>query len=516
MTQGQVLMIQGTMSSVGKSLLVAALCRIFRQDGWNVAPFKAQNMALNSFATRDGREVGRAQAMQAEAAGIDVTVEMNPVLIKPEADSFSQIVVLGQPWERLAARDYFRRRQELWYIVTGALNTLRAHYDLVIIEGAGSPTELNLKRGDMVNMAIATYADAPVLLAGDIDRGGIFAQLLGTLMLLEEHEQARVRGLIVNKFRGDSRLFTDGVRMLEERGSVPVLGVVPFIRDLGIADEDSVALDNRTHRSTSAAPSLETLDIAILRLPRVSNFDDFDPLDSEPDVVVRFVDHPNELGMPDLLILPGTKTTIKDLLWLRERGLAERILALAQTGTPLLGICGGYQMLGKHIFDPHAVESETTSVDGLGVLPLDTTFVAVKHTVRARGSIACRRGLFAGVSPITCTGYEIHMGETMLEDGVEPLLHLTQRGEQSTSATDGAMDATGWIAGTYMHGLLDNDALRHTLLHNLAARRGIVRASHHTRFDRHAAYDRLARLVREHLDVQQLYRIVQNHMENKA
>src|ERR687886_818726 len=277
------LMVQGTMSSVGKSLMVAALCRIFKQDGWRVAPFKAQNMALNSFATRDGREVGRAQAMQADAAGVDVTVEMNPVLIKPEADAFAQIVVRGKPWARLPAGEYMQRRGELWKIVTGALDSLRAQYDLVILEGAGSPAELNLRRGDLVNMSIAEYADAPVLLVGDIDRGGIFAQLIGTHALLEEAERARIKGFIVNKFRGDARLFEDGVEILEVRGGVQVLGVIPFIHDLRIADEDSVALDDVT-----LTPSLSLqgrgsthLDIAVIRLPHISNFDDFDPLRAE-------------------------------------------------------------------------------------------------------------------------------------------------------------------------------------------------------------------------------------------
>lgn len=510
--QGKVLMIQGTMSSVGKSLLVAALCRIFHQDGWRVAPFKSQNMALNSFATRDGREVGRAQAMQADAAGVDVTVEMNPVLIKPEADSFSQIVVLGRPWARLSACEYFHRRSELWSIVTNALDNLREQYDLVVIEGAGSPTELNLKRGDIVNMAIASYANAPVLLVGDIDRGGIFAQLLGTLMLLDEQERAQVRGLVVNKFRGDSRLFIDGVRILEKRGRVPVLGVVPFIRDLGIADEDSVALDTRVY----AAHTPDTIDIAIIRLPRISNFDDFDPLAAEPDVVVRFVDHQDDLGTPDLLILPGTKTTINDLLWLRAHGLDRRILVLAHTGVAVLGICGGYQMLGTHIFDPYGFESKTPIVSGLGLLPLATTFTSAKQTVRAQGYILPSHGLFAGARNLVCLGYEIHMGQTTLAESAEPLfaeplLHLTQRGDFATDITDGAVDASGWIAGTYLHGLFDNDALRQALLHSLAARRSIFRTTESTCFDRLTAYDRLAQVVREHLDMKQIYQIVQGN-----
>jgi adenosylcobyric acid synthase len=502
-------MVQGTMSSVGKSLLVAALCRIYRQEGWRVAPFKAQNMALNSFATRDGREVGRAQAMQAAAAGVAVTVEMNPVLLKPEADSHSQVVVLGRPWARLAARDYYRRKPELWQVVTGALDTLRAQYDLVVIEGAGSAAELNLKRGDIVNMAVARYAQAPVLLAGDIDRGGIFAQLLGTLLLLDADERRLVRGLVVNKFRGDASLFNEGVTMLEARGGVPVLGVLPFIRDLGIADEDSVALDDLPR--APAAP--DGLTIAVVRLPHISNFDDFDPLRAEPDVSLRFVDQPAELRGADLLILPGSKTTVADLCWLHARGLAAELGALARAGTPVLGICGGYQMLGTAIYDPHASESDTPEVAGLGLLPLVTHFSPEKQTIQAAGHVVAERGLFAQARGLACRGYEIHMGRTMLTDGALPLLHISQRGEQPASASDGAISSDGRIAGCYLHGLFDNDALRHALLASLAARRGTSRQGARAHFDREAQYDRLAAAVRAHLDMPLVQRIIEQGIE---
>lgn len=501
---GKVLMVQGTMSSVGKSLLVAALCRICQQDGWHVAPFKAQNMALNSYVTRDGLEVGRAQAMQAAAAGVDVTVEMNPVLLKPEADSRSQVVVLGKPWARLAARDYYRRKGELWQVVTAALDTLRTQYDLVIIEGAGSAAELNLKRGDIVNMAVAQYAAAPVLLVGDIDRGGIFAQLLGTLMLLEEHERRLVQGLIVNKFRGDASLFDEGVKILAERGGVPVLGVVPFIRDLGIADEDSVALDDL--RPAPAAPN--SLTIAVIRLPHISNFDDFDPLRAEPGVTVRFVDQPAELHGADLLILPGSKTTVADLRWLHERGLATELARQVQANTPVLGICGGYQMLGTAIYDPHGSESDLPEVAGLGLLPIVTHFSREKQTLRAAGRVMADSGLFAGATHQECSGYEIHMGRTTLAAGAVPLLRIMQRGEQPANDTDGATTADGCIAGTYLHGLFDNDGLRHTLLANLAARKGATRALMPTRFDRAAQYDRLAAAVRAHLAMPYLYQLI--------
>jgi adenosylcobyric acid synthase len=521
----KVLMVQGTMSSVGKSLVVAALCRIFKQDGWRVAPFKAQNMALNSFATQDGREVGRAQAMQAEAAGVDVTVQMNPVLIKPEADAFAQIVVMGKPWSRLPAYDYMTRRGELWAIVTGALDSLRAQYDLVVVEGAGSPAELNLRRGDLVNMAIAEYCDAPVLLVGDVDRGGVFAQLLGTYWLLEGTERARVKGFVVNKFRGDARLFDDGVKILKERGGVPVLGVVPFIRDLRIADEDSVALDElppipaapRPGVSVSSQSSVPAssvlgrlLDVAVVRLPHMSNFDDFDPLRAEEDVTVRFVDRLEALGEPDLLILPGTKTTVADLKFVRERGLASRIVELARRGVPTLGICGGYQMLGQTICDPLGAESPEVEVAGLGLLPVTTTFSDEKQTVRARGHIAAERGLFANARGLEVTGYEIHMGQTRgrTTGASEPLQRVTGRGEEGVQDFDGTVSADGMIAGTYFHGLFENDDLRCALLTNLASRQGWTRAAGPTRFDRSAEYDRLAEVVRTHLDLAQVYRIL--------
>ncbi len=492
------------MSSVGKSLMVAALCRIFSQDGLRVAPFKAQNMALNSFATRDGLEIGRAQAMQADAAGIDVTVEMNPVLIKPEADVFAQYVVMGKPWARLSAHDYMlERRQELWGVVTNALDTLRAQYELVVIEGAGSPVELNLRRGDLVNMAIAEFADAPVLLVGDIDRGGIFAQLLGTHALLEGTECARVKGFIVNKFRGDARLFDDGVKILESRSGVPVLGVIPFVRDLRIADEDSVVLEDRRAQNETRA-----LHIAVIHLPHMSNFDDFDPLHAEPDVRVDFVERVDELQNPDVIILPGTKTTVADLQFLRERGLAQRVLELARAGTPIIGICGGYQMLGIKIFDPQHVESNETQVAGLNLVPLQTTFEGVKQTVQARGKILANAGLFANARGLDFTGYEIHMGRSAYDDSVAPLVQVLQRGDDVVNDCDGALTREGWIAGTYMHGFFDNDAWRATLLNNLAARKGWTRELSVTRFDRHAEYDRLAATVCAHLDMEKVYRIV--------
>lgn len=504
MMRAKVLMIQGTMSSVGKSLVVAALCRIFKQDGLRAAPFKAQNMALNSFATLDGREVGRAQAMQASAAGVDVTVEMNPILIKPEADAFAQIVVMGKPWARLPAGEYMSRRGELWSVVTRALDALREEYELIVIEGAGSPAELNLRRGDLVNMSIAEYAGAPVLLVGDIDRGGIFAQLIGTRMLLEENESARIKGFIVNKFRGDARLFDEGVRLLEGRGGVPVLGVVPFIHNLRIADEDSVALETIVNSRSAVA----SIDIVVIKLPHISNFDDFDPLRAEPGVSVRFVERDEEIGTPDMIILPGAKTTIADLNWMRSRGLVDPISERARRGTPILGICGGYQMLGRAICDPLHAESTQSEVEGLGLLPVVTTFEAEKRTERVTVRVEAAHGLFANMGGIDIKGYEIHMGRTESGDHIgSPLRVIARSGELTANDSDGAASAEGWIVGTYFHGLFDNDGLRHAILRNLAARKG-VSLQQGAVFDRGVMYDRLAQVVRENVDLNAIRQLI--------
>jgi adenosylcobyric acid synthase len=378
--RARTLMIQGTASDVGKSILVTALCRIFAQEGLRVAPFKAQNMALNAAVTSDGGEIGRSQATQARAARIEPTVDMNPILLKPEAGMRSQVIVRGKVWRTLPWREYYDQRGALLDTIAGSLETLRAAHDLVIIEGAGSPAEINLKRGDIVNMRVAALADAPVLLAGDIDRGGVFAALLGTLELLEPDERARVRGLLINKFRGDVSLLQPGLDFIAQRTGVPVVGVIPHLPRLGLAEEDSVALDRRP----GAADSPVLLDIAVIHLPQISNFDDFDPLAAEEGVRVRFVRERAELGTPDLLILPGTKSTIADLRELRARGLGTAIVALARAGVPTIGICGGYQMLGEAIEDPHRVESDEAALAGLALLPLRTVFAREKTTDRAR------------------------------------------------------------------------------------------------------------------------------------
>jgi len=376
---------------VGKSVLVAALCRVFKQDGLSVAPFKAQNMALNSFVTREGGEIGRAQAVQAEAAGLEPSVDMNPVLLKPEADARSQVIVLGKVAKTISAGDYYLYTPSLLKTVEDSLNRLRSAYDVVIIEGAGSPAEINLREREIVNMRVARMARAPVLLVGDIDRGGVFASLVGTLELLEEDERRYIKGLIINKFRGDLKLLQPGLELLEKRTSRPVLGVVPYFRDIVIAQEDSVYLDERAESPLSA-----DLDIAIMRLSHISNYDDFDPLEEE-GCRVRYVASLAEMGAPDLIIIPGTKITIRDLLYLWRSGLAEGIIQQARNGTPVIGICGGYQMLGRSVHDPGGTESSESAALGLGLLDMVTTFAPEKSTTQVRGRVAADRGILEGM-----------------------------------------------------------------------------------------------------------------------
>ncbi len=411
----KILMVQGSSSSAGKSLLVGALCRIYARRGLRVAPFKAQNMSNNAAVCSDGGEIGRAQALQAAAARLEPSAEMNPVLIKPEAEARSQVVVMGRAWRTLEAGAYYRHKAFLWEQVTAALDRLRAAYELVVIEGAGSAAELNLRRGDIVNMAVARYTHAPVLLVGDIDRGGIFAQLLGTLWLLEPDERKLVCGLVVNKFRGAPALFDDGLRILEEKGGVPVLGVIPYLKGLSLPDEDAVSIED-IPAPGPLPPS--TIDLAVLRLPRIANFDDFDPLRAEPGVRVRYVAAPDELGHPHALILPGTKSTVADLDWLRANGLAPAIMDFARSGGNVVGICGGYQMLGKAIRDPQHVESDVDYVPGLGLLPFTTRFLSQKTTSRTRAVIRAKSGWMLPLKSHELDGYEIHTGDTTGQFGL--------------------------------------------------------------------------------------------------
>ena len=502
------LMVQGTASSVGKSLLVTALCRLFHRAGLRVAPFKSQNLALNSAVTFDGLEIGRAQAVQAEAAGAVATVDMNPILLKPEGDRRCQVVVLGKPIGSMTAAELRAYKPALPPIIASSLARLRADHDLVVIEGAGSPAEINLKHDELVNMHVARLADAPVLLVGDIDRGGVFAAFVGTLELLEPDERARIAAFVVNKFRGDLALLAPGLDMLTERTGKPVLGVVPYVHGLRISDEDSLSLD---HRSARRRPPPSQLDIAVVRLPRISNFDDVEALEHEPGVAVRFVDDPTALADADLVMLPGSKNTAGDLAWLRATGLADAILARAASGAPILGICGGCQMLGQRIEDPHGVESGEVQLAGLGLLPLATRFGLDKRTTQVTAHVASPSFLTDGSAlgePIA--GYEIHMGTVEPTGPVRRAFALDTRNHSPVTALDdGAVGGGGSIVGTMLHGLFENDALRARTLAALRSRRGLPSPVQAIRIPtKQAEYDRLEAAVRASLDLDLLWRII--------
>lgn len=488
-------MIQGSSSSAGKSLLVTALCRIYARRGIRVAPFKAQNMSNNAAVCADGGEIGRAQALQAAAAGLAPTVDMNPVLIKPEADSRSQVILMGRPWQTLAANTYYEKKKILWAHVTQSLDRLRAAHDLVIMEGAGSSAELNLRRGDIVNMAVACYAGSPVLLVGDIDRGGIFAQLLGTLWLLEPEERALLRGFIVNKFRGDLSLFDDGIQILEQKGDVPVLGVIPYLRGLSLPDEDAVSVEvaSRAARPASASQT----DIAVLALPRIANFDDFDPLRSEPGVHIRHVDSASQLGEPHAIIIPGTKSTMADLDWLRKTGLAASIVDYSRHGGAVVGICGGYQMLGQIIYDPLHIESQNDSVEGLGLLPVVTTFSTGKATYQARARILN----FGSLTGEIIEGFEIHMGETKSQT---PWMEIVSRNGGQAHVLDGCITPGGKVLGCYLHGLFHNDSFRYAWLESLGWQGEVL--SQPARFEE--SLEKLADAVEDAVNMELLEKIV--------
>ena len=486
------IMVQGTMSGAGKSLLVTALCRIFARDGWRVAPFKSQNMALNSFVTPDGRELGRAQAVQAEAAGVDCDVRMNPILLKPSSDMGSQLIVMGEVRGHYDAKEYFAMKRGLIPAILEAFHGLAAENDIIVIEGAGSPAEINLRQDDIVNMGLAELVNAPVLLTGDIDRGGVFAQLYGTIALLQPQERRRIVGTVINKFRGDLDLLRPGLRQLEDLTGVPVLGVVPWL-NTDIDDEDSLA--PRLTQSTAE----KDLDIAVIRLPHLSNFTDFSPLEEHPAIGLRYVERAEKLGTPDLVILPGTKNTVGDLQWLRASGLAEAILTLHTAGTPVLGICGGYQMLGQSLSDPMGVEQQG-SFEGLGLLPCETVFTAGKTRTRKTG--ICAAGPFAGAK---LEGYELHMGCT------------TCRGQPFCRLDDGREDGCirGDVFGTYLHGLFDTGELTAKLAQWLAERKGITVPDFSPEpriLYRNRQYDLLADAVRQSLDM----RAIEQAMEAYA
>ena len=479
------IMIQGTMSNAGKSLLCAGLCRIFRQDGYRVAPFKSQNMALNSFITADGGEMGRAQVVQAEAAGIEPDVRMNPILLKPTTDVGSQVIVNGVVQGNMRAMEYYRRKREFVPAVLEAYDSLAAENDIIVIEGAGSPAEINLKQEDIVNMGLAKLVDAPVLLVGDIDRGGVFAQLYGTVALLEPEEKARIKGTIVNKFRGDRKILEPGLETLEQLCGVPVAGVIPYVH-VDIDDEDS--LSTRFTRDTGR----KDIDLAVIRLPRISNFTDFAPFERFENVSVRYVEKVSDLHDPDMILLPGTKSTISDLKWFRESCLEAAVLKAASAGTPIFGICGGYQMLGRTVSDPEQVEAAGISeISGMNLLDMDTLFRGEKVQTQTEGIFENIPGLFSCLNGLAYQGYEIHMGRSM---------------ERRSAVT-----CKGNVYGSYIHGIFDAPGVAEAILGALCRKKGLDPArlgSFDPKAYKEAQYDKLADAVRSGLDMDLVYRVL--------
>ncbi|MCC8127354.1 MAG: cobyric acid synthase [Clostridiales bacterium] len=506
-------MIQGTMSNSGKSFLTAALCRIFVQDGLRAAPFKSQNMALNSYITADGLEIGRAQVMQAEAAGIEPTVDMNPILLKPTSQMGSQVIVRGEVMGNMRAMDYYRRKPELIPVIRESFDRLAGEYDVIVLEGAGSPAEINLRDHDIVNMGMAEIADAPVILVADIDRGGVFASLYGTVELLKPEERARIRGLVINKFRGDVKILEPGLRMIEERLHIPVIGVIPM-EEIDLEDEDS--LSSRLSGSKQMKKAEEMVDIAVIRLPHIANFTDYNVLERTKGVSLRYAGRKDLLGHPDCILIPGTKNTMEDLKWLRSSGLEEEICRQnREEQTLVIGICGGYQMLGEWLEDPLGVEGESGAVmHGMGLLPSVTVFEEQKTRTRIRGKLTGEAAAWLAVGCGDCevSGYEIHMGTTRLAESEGN--SVGRKAFPAVILTDGRMDGLvredGLVFGSYLHGLFDYDRFAENLLRRLAEKKGISLDldPENIRDYKNSQYDKLAGLVRRSLDMDAVYRIL--------
>lgn len=505
--QHRAVMVQGTSSNVGKSLLCTALCRIFLQDGYKTAPFKAQNMALNSAVTPEGGEIGRAQGAQAEAAGVAPTVLMNPILMKPKQDNQAQIIVLGAPYADMSARDY--RRDFLpgaVSLVKDCLQQLQNQYEVLVIEGAGSPAEINLKDRDIVNMKTAELADAPVLLVADIDRGGVFASLIGTLELLEPHERERVKGFIINKFRGDISLLQSGLDFLTERTGIPVLGVVPYVHDHGIDEEDSVCLAEKN----GWGPEDAALQVAVLQLPRISNFTDINAFIGLSDTRVRYIRPGEALDPADVVIIPGSKNSILDMRYLQQQGYVAEITRLQQEGAYIAGICGGFQMLGEELLDPAGTEAGSGSQVGLGLLPVTTLFASAKSTHQVQAEIVSSAGFWQQLHGQTVRGYEIHMGQSTVAAGGSSLTHVHTRSGEKSSVLDGACSADGRVFGTYLHGIFDNPNVMLAMMNEIRGKKGLpaLQATDLPVSRRQHKYDQLADLVRAALDMEKLYNIM--------
>lgn len=502
------IMLLGTGSNVGKSIIAAGLCRIFYQDGYSVSPFKSQNMALNSYITKDGKEMGRAQVVQAEAANIEPESFMNPILLKPTTDRKSQVIVNGKVYKNMDAREYFAYKHNLKKDIMTAYNHIRENFDICVLEGAGSPAEINLKEDDIVNTGMAEMADSPVLLVADIDRGGVFAAIYGTVMLLEENERKRIKGVIINKFRGDNSLLTSGIEMIEKLTDIPVLGVVPFV-PLGIEEEDSLGIDKYNEKKEGK------IRISVIKLKHISNFTDIDALSHYNDVSLKYVTKSSELGNEDIIIIPGSKNTVEDMKDLIEKNIGREIVRIAKKGTPVFGICGGFQIMGQKIMDPEKIESDLKEISGLGLLDIETVMKSDKTTTQYKNTVKNVSGILAGTEGMEIKGYEIHQGYSY---------PVNEKNEENNNSENILKNDTGClfgdenlkgtvkdnIAGTYIHGIFDNSEFTSHFLNEVRKFKGLDRIDENFSYSdyKNREYDKLAEVLRENIDIKKIYEIM--------
>ena len=502
------IMLLGTGSNVGKSIIAAGLCRIFYQDGYRVSPFKSQNMALNSYITKDGKEMGRAQVVQAEAANVEPESFMNPVLLKPTTDRKSQVIVNGKVYKNMDAREYFAYKHNLKKDIMAAYNHIRENFDICVLEGAGSPAEINLKEDDIVNTGMAEMADSPVLLVADIDRGGVFAAIYGTVMLLEENERKRIKGVIINKFRGDKSLLTSGIEMIEKLTDIPVLGVVPFV-PLGIEEEDSLGIDKYNEKKEGK------IRISVIKLKHISNFTDIDALSHYNDVSLKYVTKSSELGNEDIIIIPGSKNTVEDMKDLIEKNIGREIVRIAKKGTPVFGICGGFQMMGQKIMDPEKIESDLKEISGLGLLDIETVMKSDKTTTQYKNTVKNVSGILTGTEGMEIKGYEIHQGYSYpVNEKNEENNNSENILKNDTACLFGDEKLKGAvkdnIAGTYIHGIFDNSEFTSHFLNEVRKLKGLDRIDENFSYSdyKNREYDKLAEVLRENIDIKKIYEIM--------
>lgn len=502
------IMLLGTGSNVGKSIIAAGLCRVFYQDGYSVAPFKSQNMALNSYITKDGKEMGRAQVVQAEAANIEPEAFMNPILLKPTTDRKSQVIVNGKVYKNMDAREYFAYKHNLKKDIMEAYNHIRENFDICVLEGAGSPAEINLKEDDIVNTGMAEMADSPVLLVADIDRGGVFAAIYGTVMLLEENERKRIKGVIINKFRGDKSLLTSGIEMIEKLTDIPVLGVVPFV-PLGIEEEDSLGIDKYNEKKEGK------IRISVIKLKHISNFTDIDALSHYNDVSLKYVTKSSELGNEDIIIIPGSKNTVEDMKDLIEKNIGREIVRIAKKGTPVFGICGGFQIMGQKIMDPEKIESDLKEISGLGLLDIETVMKSDKTTTQYKNTVKNVSGILTGTEGMEIKGYEIHQGYSYpVNEKNEENNNSENILKNDTACLFGEEKLKGAvkdnIAGTYIHGIFDNSEFTSHFLNEVRKLKGLDRIDENFSYSdyKNREYDKLAEVLRGNIDIKKIYEIM--------